>query len=207
MTDMPGILLASGEGAIVKILFVVALIIIGLIKKFAEKPQPGAKAPPRPAPRKPATPVQHNRPTRPAQPIAQRPAMTGDSFSQPSERRILQQQRPVRTLSSVEEHVRTVRDQTDLDVVDEQEERRRQDLEQRDALRLRRLQTAAPAEADTAAIDARISHFQRMEVQQDTIARVRVDLTDHKSARHAIIFHEILSPPKALRTAPEMWDQ
>jgi FtsZ-interacting cell division protein ZipA len=35
---------------------------------------------------------------------------------------------------------------------------------------------------------------------------VRVNLTNPKTAKAAIIFSEILSPPKALRKGPERWD-
>jgi hypothetical protein len=34
----------------------------------------------------------------------------------------------------------------------------------------------------------------------------RVNLLDEKTARAAMIFHEILSTPKALRTNPELWE-
>ena len=40
----------------------------------------------------------------------------------------------------------------------------------------------------------------------DRPAGHRVRLTDPKMAKAAIIFHEILSPPKSLRDEPEMWD-
>ncbi len=36
--------------------------------------------------------------------------------------------------------------------------------------------------------------------------RVHLDLSDPEIARRAILFHEILSPPKALRDEPEIWD-
>ncbi len=37
-------------------------------------------------------------------------------------------------------------------------------------------------------------------------AGTRLHLTNPETARQAIIFHEIFSPPKALRDTPEMWD-
>ncbi len=37
-------------------------------------------------------------------------------------------------------------------------------------------------------------------------AGARVSLTARDAARQAMIFHEIFSPPKALRTGKEMWD-
>jgi hypothetical protein len=110
-------------------------------------------------------------------------------------------------LPTAEEHVRTVREPVDLDTVDEEADRMRLDMERRTAVREQRMATAAPSEADTAAIDARISHFQRMEVQAEQVARVQVDLADPRRLREAIIYHEILSPPKALREGPEMWDR
>jgi hypothetical protein len=106
-----------------------------------------------------------------------------------------------------EEHTRTVRDAEDLDIVDEEVARKRQAMDQKLADRHRRMETAAPAEADTAAIDARLSHFQRMETQLDQIANVQVELKTAAALRTAIIYHEILSRPKALRQDPEMWDQ
>ena len=35
---------------------------------------------------------------------------------------------------------------------------------------------------------------------------VRVDLSDPDALRQAVIYHELLSPPKALRRDPEQWD-
>ena len=37
-------------------------------------------------------------------------------------------------------------------------------------------------------------------------AGTRLHLTNPETAREAIIFHEIFSPPRALRDTPEMWD-
>lgn len=37
-------------------------------------------------------------------------------------------------------------------------------------------------------------------------ARYRTGLDDPRTARAAIIFHEVLSPPKALRDGPELWE-
>lgn len=42
-------------------------------------------------------------------------------------------------------------------------------------------------------------------IEQDT-PQTRVALTDSKTARAAIIFHEIFSRPKALHDEPELWD-
>jgi hypothetical protein len=120
---------------------------------------------------------------------------------------IPQRRAPVSPRPIAEEHTRTVRDHEDLDKVDEEVEQMRQGIEQKLTTRHQRMETAAPSEADTAAIDARISHFQRMEVQQDQVARVQVDLGNPRALRAAIIYHEILSPPKALRQGPEMWDR
>ena len=52
-------------------------------------------------------------------------------------------------------------------------------------------------------------HLQMPKAQRRTITkgrRTRVRLTP-AAARRAIIYHEIFSPPKALRTGGEMWDQ
>ena len=72
---------------------------------------------------------------------------------------------------------------------------------------------ATPEEADTAAIEARLVSI-RPAVRRDEItveaikpvAGVTVDLTDRRRAREAIVFHEILSPPKGIRSQPEMWE-
>lgn len=113
---------------------------------------------------------------------------------------------PVPAQGAAEEHVRTVRDDVDLDQVDEEVIHMQQEIERKLATRQQRMQTTAPSEADTAAIDARISHFKRMEQTREQVARVIVDLKGRNALRAAIIYHEILSPPKALRQGPEMWD-
>jgi len=53
-------------------------------------------------------------------------------------------------------------------------------------------------------------HLQMSETQRGAPAGARRRTGLHltpATARRAMIFHEILSPPKALRTAGEMWDQ
>lgn len=74
--------------------------------------------------------------------------------------------------------------------------------------------TAATPEADTAAIEARLVSIRPAVVREDestvevigSVAGVTVDLTDRRRAREAIVFHEILSPPKGIRSQPEMWE-
>ena len=74
--------------------------------------------------------------------------------------------------------------------------------------RATRLVADVPSEADTAAIEARllsIDSARREGVVRDRAA-VTVDLHHREQLRKAIIYHEIFSPPKALRQGAEMWD-
>jgi len=68
--------------------------------------------------------------------------------------------------------------------------------------------TAAPVEADTAALE---SHLVRIRpaaaVQKRAEAHpILQDLLRPQQAIQAILCHEILSPPKGLRREKEMWD-
>jgi len=74
-------------------------------------------------------------------------------------------------------------------------------------LQHKRLAAAQPAEADRAEIEKRL-HVGR--APSDRVGGAphfyRIDLSDHRRAMGAILAHEILSQPKALRRGPEMWD-
>lgn len=97
----------------------------------------------------------------------------------------------------------------------EQERRQRGELQRR-----RRMAARQSPEADTGAIEGRLVHVRPKtaapaapalgadpaRLGQPAGAAVQVNLSDPEEARRAIIFHEILAQPKALRRAPEMWD-
>jgi len=74
-------------------------------------------------------------------------------------------------------------------------------------LRARRMEMEAPPEADLAAIEARLLRIKPPPIATAPSGqRLQVNLVDLAAARSAIIYHEILSPPKALREGPEMWE-
>jgi hypothetical protein len=82
-------------------------------------------------------------------------------------------------------------------------------LQHLEGIRLERLAAAAPSEVDTAAIEARLVHIARQAGPAVSLAgmdRHLADLTDPTRLQWAVVFHEILSRPKALRTEQEMWD-
>jgi len=81
-------------------------------------------------------------------------------------------------------------------------------MQQQELSRRKRLAVRRPSEADTASIEAaimRIAPAKRSTGQQKGPV-VTVHLTHAQQARRAIIFHEIFSPPKALRQGPEPWE-
>ena len=216
-------MLAKADDEMIKLVIIAAVIVVSLVgklfKKKAQQPPPRQAPAHRPAQRpaeaQPAAPRpnpsmgQEPGPARrTAMPTAVRPirmSPQGEPLfppAKPPQRRVILPAPPIR-----EEHVRTIREAVDMDTVDEEVERKQQGLAEKAFDRQRRLQAAPSPEADTAAIDARISHFQRMEQTTEQAARTRVDLANPRSLRAAIIYHEILSSAKALREGPEMWDR
>jgi len=91
--------------------------------------------------------------------------------------------------------------------VEQELARLKERLAEVEVLREKRMATAAPQEADTARIEARLLHvapaLQAAKAGEPTI---RVDLSDPRHARLAVILREILSGPNALRDQPELWD-
>ena len=84
-------------------------------------------------------------------------------------------------------------------------QQRRDSLEQ---LSSKRLSMLSPAEADTAAISARLVSIRPGQADlREHVARSLVELNDPATARAAIMFHEIFSLPKAMRHEAEMWDE
>lgn len=85
-------------------------------------------------------------------------------------------------------------------------QRRRKLLDQKQQ---ERLSARQPTEADTAAIESRLLSIKPATIepaQQLARPRIRVDLRAPQNAREMMIYHELLSPPKALRTDPESWE-
>ena len=81
-------------------------------------------------------------------------------------------------------------------------------LQQVQAERDQRLATAAPAEADSAAIAARLVHVRPAAgpAAAATAQGLLADLKVSDGLRRAILHYEIFAPPKALRPGPEPWE-
>ena len=101
----------------------------------------------------------------------------------------------------------------EVEQVVEDELRREQQRQARgDADRQRRLaepKSLVGQRKSVATIRPHVPHVQPEEWRTSEDAagrRLEVDLADLQAAQRAIIFHEILSPPKALRQEAEMWD-
>jgi hypothetical protein len=92
--------------------------------------------------------------------------------------------------------------------VAEELRRQQQRLEQEEAQRAQRLTTTAPAEADTAGIEARLLHIRPTSepARAATAAEFLAGLRAPEEIRKAILHYEIFSAPKALRAGPEMWE-
>ena len=92
--------------------------------------------------------------------------------------------------------------------VEQEISRMQSHLRKLERVRRDRLAVRIPEEADTKAIEARLLKIRPArapEARRETHA-LRLDLTDLTRARAAIVFHEILSPPKALCREQEMWE-
>jgi hypothetical protein len=93
-----------------------------------------------------------------------------------------------------------------------QELRQRQQRQsQLEADRQKRLATRRSPESDTNAIESRLVsvHPEETVTEPGEIGEIDaiVELKTPADAKRAIILHEIFSPPKALRTGGEMWDE
>jgi hypothetical protein len=183
------------------LIYLLVLVLAGLfawIKRAATKSSRGKQsaAHPPPAPRPPPRP-----PAIPRRPPAQR-APTMLRAAQP--RWMPGVGRPaVRRPPASQPEMQPV----SWDVIEEMR-RELTRLQQADAERVQRMATAAPAEADTAAIEARLVTI-RPAAGPLAAAEVRALLADLKTPdalRRAILHYEVFAPPKALRPGPEMWD-
>lgn len=183
-------ILAEDDGFI-RLVFIVGVLLFSLLARLFKKKQPAQQ----PLARRPAPPP----PPAPAESVAEAlMAMQTRAVARPV---------AVPAPVAVAAGVRTIRDQVDLDSVDDEVEARERERAARDAARMARLATAAPAEADSAAIEQRISHFQRIDAAAaDQGPRITVDLSGPGAARQAVLFQEILGPPKALRRGTELWE-
>ena len=84
-------------------------------------------------------------------------------------------------------------------------------LERESRQRARRLAARKSPEADSRAIEERLVSVHPtiglpMEQESTTQARLQLSLGDPGSLRAAIIYHEVFSAPKALRTDSEPWE-
>ena len=85
--------------------------------------------------------------------------------------------------------------------------RERQRMDGQELSRRKRMAVRKPSHDETASIEAGImSVATRGRQVGGQGPAVAVELTDARQARQAIIYHEIFSPPKALREGPEMWE-
>jgi len=139
-------------------------------------------------------------------PVLQYPPMPSEPVASPAPQAMPRPQRaappPARTPQPVIEEERATR-------VSEEVELQTHRLEMEVTQRRRRMETAAPSEADTAALE---SHLVRIRPAAAVGKRAEVppilqDLLRPQQAIQAILCHEILSPPKGLRREKEMWDR
>lgn len=96
-------------------------------------------------------------------------------------------------------------------VVEEELRRQQQRLAREQAERQHRLaelKSQVGQRESVVTIRPHVPHAESAEwrTSEDAASRITVDLADPQAARRAIIFHEILSPPKALRREAEIWD-
>lgn len=184
-------ILARGEVDVIEIVVILVILAIGGIagaiqkarqKKAEREAAEGAKretgqAPP---PQRPA-PHPQQRPQRRPVPQQQRPP-----------------QRPPRP---AEPEPARVRDELRI-----QQQRRRQI----EAERARRLGAHKPAVADTAAIEDRLVSIEPAQGPAPPVpglvSGLDIGLLTPADARRAIVMHEVLAPPKALRRGAEIWD-
>jgi len=219
MTDPWHIPIAAWDKDLTQLVVIIILLVIaaisGLVKKAQEKaaaykrelrrrqaeageaPQtPQAQAP------HPPTPYPQQRVRRPREqvtvPLPQRLARVA---------RVAQQTVVPHEHEEVHQRVATVGPQPDISVIENETDRRRARARNLEAVRHQRLSAPSPAEADGAAISARILHVPAAPGGAARLAAgVAVGLTDPDALRRAIVYREVLGPSKGLRDEPEMWD-
>ena len=146
-----------------------------------QRRQPGTPHPPRPYPSMPAR--------REPEPV---PVFPGPRPVQPPPK-------PVRRSAAAAESAPQMVEQEPVQL----QER----LAEVEMLREKRMATIVPEEADTARIEARLLHVApASQARRAGEPTIRVDLSNPRQARLAVILREILSGPKALRDQPELWD-
>ena len=94
-------------------------------------------------------------------------------------------------------------------VVEEELRRQQQRLAREEAERRRRMAEPKPQVArrpSVLSVQPKVKPTMAATAAGEVERRVAVDLTDADVARRAIIYHEIFSGPKALRTETEIWD-
>ena len=225
-------ILARGDdsGELVRVIVLAVVLIVGAIaKKFGEKAQQKKAEEEyhrRRAEREAQERQQAGLPPKPPQPVS--PSMT----RQPAGRHYAEQtamrsgaeagQRSFQTSQAAEAGERSFTPASRAavrpaarPVAIEPEQRVEGELERQQARRadedLRRQQrmaTIAPAEADTAAIEARIAQIHSRQWDADTAERGEpaLSLGQLGNLRRAILAFEIFSPPKALRMGREFWE-
>ena len=70
-----------------------------------------------------------------------------------------------------------------------------------------RSKRAQPAMADRHVGSAQVGRLHHVDAVQAVDNSLHVDLSARAAARRAMLYHEIFSPPKALRDEKPMWDQ
>jgi len=202
------IMLAAGDGGtfeiVIVLLFIVISIVGGIIKKASEK-QKQKQQKGRP-PAKQPRPTGQGEQAQQGQP-SQRPTPQGQAPQRQVSARPAQRQ-PVRVALA---HPQAAAKPEDLSAnVQTELATQQQRLQKAGLSRRRRLAARKPPEADSAAIEKRLTSIkpeptdETAQTQQEHRQIVR--LLGRNQARQAIIYHEIFSPPKALREGREMWD-
>ena len=99
-----------------------------------------------------------------------------------------------------------VSDQVGTSSLGESQSRR---IERDTRQRLRRLSSRKVPEADTADIDARLGRLKHQDehIVEVAAAMAGLDLGSADALKRAIIYQEILSPPKAMRKEQGLWEQ
>jgi hypothetical protein len=203
-------ILASGDDGIAKLIGLVVVVAIAIISKVL-KSRDESTPPPRRQKPAGAPPVPRRKPT--PERIATQ-SVAGTPLQPPVPRQQTDAQRkpvvPPRVHRKPAMPPPPPRQGHPAVRVGEELARQAQRMEAQQEQRDHRMATSAPAEADSAAIAAKLMHVRPKSADGVAAAvggAVVVDLRSPQAARMAIVYHEIFSPPKALREGGEMWDQ
>jgi len=206
----PHILLAKTD--LVEILVILAFVAIGgiasLLQWLAKQRQEEQERQRRAAGRPEAD--QGEQPGQPPRQVAQ-PARQMPRVQRQAERQTLFSPPPVRTQPKPQRPVVLEDRPEDLGAgAVETQKRQAARLRRQQQQRRRRLATRKSPEADTAAIEAHLLHIRpgggATDGQEIPHLVPELNLAQRDMLRRAILYHEIFSPPKALRRDRELWE-